>query len=337
MSSWTFFFVFTTPSFKIEQYLRFGSEQWFSQPPVLRAAEEEHSFRIVCPCVVVRCAQVLRFYFRFPSFSQLHQVISNILIYWKNEAEIPKSHQESDFKKCRNDLLALVFVLRSFSTRLPKPTQTNTWLCSDSACLWRATAGRWAAGLTQELDQSNLVRPRMNRWNSRSGPVRTALCITADWHQVWETQLLMGPFIKEKRMLSSGKKYNIIYLACLLFTCSWRADSFGNKKQKQIPDVRTFISSGIWLRHQLSVKKANFDIFPLNHEVLFSGFLYQKTVLPSKSFRLPLDTVFKKRKNLLNNWKSPINFSLIIKPGYILQWLRQRFPRKTARVPPLNE
>lgn len=138
-------------------------------------------------------------YFRYPHLLE-------------NEAEIPKSHQESDFKKCRNDLLAL----RSFSTRLPKPTQTNTWLCSDSACLWRATAGRWAAGLTQELDQSNLVRPRMNRWNSRSGPVRTALCITADWHQVWETQLLMGPFIKEKRKLSSGKK--IQYYLFSMFT-----------------------------------------------------------------------------------------------------------------------
>lgn len=37
------------------------------------------------------------------------------------------------------------------------------------------------------------------------GPSTQLWVLTADWHQVWETLLLMGPSIKEKRMLSSGK------------------------------------------------------------------------------------------------------------------------------------
>lgn len=68
---------------------------------------------------------------------------------------------------------------------------------------------RLAAGMQDSLrnwTSQILSGPRWTDETAVQGP-STQLCVlTADWNQVWEAQLLMGPFIKEKRMLSSGKK-----------------------------------------------------------------------------------------------------------------------------------
>lgn len=158
----------------------------------------------------------------------IHTMLS---VYWEDLGELPGSHQKSDSKSGQNRLISLIFLLL-FSACFSSASrnQANTWHRSDSVCLWRATAGRWDAGLTRELDQSNLVRPRMNRWNSRSGPVHTALGSNGRLTPGLGDAAAHGSIYKRKKNVEHWKKYYIIYLACLLFTFSWRADSFWNKK-----------------------------------------------------------------------------------------------------------
>lgn len=155
---------------------------------------------------------MLRFYFRFAtSLTTLSDYFQypHLPIKWGRDTQVS---QESDFKKCRNNPLTLVFVLRSFSTCLPKPTQTNTWLLSASVCLWGATAGRWDAGLTQELDQSNLVRPGMNRWNSRSGPIHAALCSNGRLEPGLGDAAAHGAIYKRKKNVEQWEKNTKLFI-----------------------------------------------------------------------------------------------------------------------------
>lgn len=109
-------------------------------------------------------------------------------------------------------LCSLFFSLFFFSTRLPEPVQTNTWLCSDSASLWRATASHWDAGRTQGLDRSNLVRPQINRWNSRSGPVRTALCSNGRLVPGLGDAAAHGVNYKRKKNVEQWKKNTVLFI-----------------------------------------------------------------------------------------------------------------------------
>lgn len=147
-------------------------------------------------------------------FSQLYQVISNILVYWKNEAEILKSHQEADFKKRRNNPLAVIFVLFvlffSLCSFFPPASQNQCRPTPDSVLTRRVYGGRRPATGMQDA---------LRDWTDETAVqgLSAQLCVlTADWYQVWETQLLMGSTIKEKRMLSSGKK--IQYYLFSMFT-----------------------------------------------------------------------------------------------------------------------
>lgn len=85
-------------------------------------------------------------------------------------------------------------------------------------------------GTHMGLDQSDLVRASMTRWNSRSRPIRTGLLSKRQRGMRPERCNRPWVHLEIKKIVSEeSKRKNIIYLACLLLLGV--RINFSNKKQ----------------------------------------------------------------------------------------------------------
>lgn len=94
------------------------------------------------------------------------------------------------------------------------------------------------------LDQSNLIRPWMTRWNSRSRPIRTGLCsknsvawglgdTTAHGFIYEKKKKDLKRETGEKKSTEGWRKKNMTYLLCLLFTFFLKSRWFFKTKNKE--------------------------------------------------------------------------------------------------------
>lgn len=161
---------------------------------------------------------MLRFCFRFPS------LITTLSDYFQYSPLLEKWGWDTRVcKKCRNNPPTLVFC--SLLLFHPPP-ETN----ADQHLIrgYRTQPVQSDQAPDEQMKQPLGARPHSSVFSgptgTRSGRRR------GSWGHLWE----------KKERWAVGKKYNIIYLACLLFTCSWRADSFGNKKVETNPRRTNF-------------------------------------------------------------------------------------------------